>query len=386
MRELYDKIVGEISSLHHLPGLRDLVHWANALWDYFLHLGSDEQAFAIISGTIFLFTVVSILMGLRAVLIHLGRQRLDRRKSRLEATWTETLMDVLTGEREVSVLWRLVKSQDRLYFIDFLSAYARRVTGKELEIIEDAARPWLRAIRRRIKSRDPARRARALRTMADLTPQRSSKLLVDALDDPSDLVSMVAARTLIRFGESSHLPLILNRLNRYSIWSEQYTASMLASAGSSATFFLRVHMNQPRTSEQDRAIILRALAMIGDSLSIPLAEKELRTSKNLSTQIVALDMIGELGTSDQAPLVRQKVPLADENVLAHALLTLGQIGDDSDIPLVAEYLDHPSPWVALRAAIGLVNLGAEERLEAFIAAASPNAVFAQQALAEGVIG
>ncbi|MCB2198828.1 HEAT repeat domain-containing protein [bacterium] len=386
MSGLWSKLSGAVAGVRDIPALHDILLWFESLWQRFLQLGSGDQAFAIIIIAILVFTFLSLLFGLRALLIHLRRQQISRRTARLEEKWTQTLLDVLTGEREVKSIWRMVQSRDRHYFIDFLAAYARRVTGHERELIEDAARPWLRFVRRQIKSRDPAKRARALRTLADLTPHRTARLLLEALNDPSDLVSMVAARTLIRIGDSAHLPLILNRLKRYDIWSEQYTASMLASAGIGAAFFLRVYLNQASTGERERAIVLRALAMIGDSLALPIAETALRSSSSLSTQIVALDMIGELGTAEQAPLVRQHVRFAEESVLAHALLALGQIGDESDIPLLEAHLSHPSTWVALRAAIGLVKLGAEKTLHEFVASGSPNTVFAQQALAEEVYG
>ena len=386
MNGLLDILNRTLQNVLDLPVLRHPLEWFDTVWRHFLRLGEDEQAFAIISIAILLFTLLSILFALRAVLIHLSRQRTQYRLERLQEEWTQNLLDVLYGDVGVKVLWRKVRPRDRLYYIDFLAAYARRVTGKERTQIEASARPYLRLIRRRTRSSDPARRARALRTLADLTPQRSPKLLVKALDDPSDLVSMVAARTLIRIGDSSHLPLILNRINRYEIWSEWYAASMLASAGSGATFYLRVFLNQKLANPRTQAIVLRALGMIGDSGALPHAEAALQSATNKSLQIIALDLIGELGSGDQAQPVRKAVEQGDDDVRAHALRALGQVGDSSDVPLLVKHLSHPSPWVALRAASSLVKLGAHAALENFIESGTPNAVYAQQALAEEVYG
>ena len=90
-----------------------------------------------------------------------------------------------------------------------------------------------------------------------------------------------------------------------------------------------------------------------------------------------------MGDPGHAPVVRALCDDPDEVIRIHAVSALAAISlQPSDAALVEYALDDPSPWVALRAAHGLVDSGRVQSLRAIAASDSPRSAVAKQALAE----
>jgi HEAT repeat protein len=221
-----------------------------------------------------------------------------------------------------------------------------------------------------------------VRTLADLAPRRHRDLLFAALDDPSPLVSMIGARTLVKMGSAEAVDAVLDRLHRYAAWSDNYLASMFVSAGSAALEPLRKRLASGELPDRSTAVALRTLRLLGDPTAVSPALAALGENASVSTRVAALGVLAKLGSGEHAAAARQAARAPEDAVRSHALSALGRLGGGADVPLLLEGLRNSSPWVARHAADGLVHLGAFDELARFAESGHENALHARQALAE----
>jgi hypothetical protein len=74
---------------------------------------------------------------------------------------------------------------------------------------------------------------------------RYASTVVAALDDPSPLVAMVAARSLAQEESTEYAHAVLKRLHRFGGWNRRFLASMLASMGPRVADTLREGCGTP---------------------------------------------------------------------------------------------------------------------------------------------
>src|SRR5262249_23532929 len=151
----------------------------------------------------------------------------ERRKK----LWEPILLRILAGEATDDELERAVGPADRLYFVDYLLQFARRLSGDEHATLERLAAPYLPGIAAPGSRPDPEFRARAIQTLAALGLDRFGQIVVAALDDPSELVAFVAARSLARPRAARFGPEVLAKLGRFHHWRPSFLASMVAQFG-----------------------------------------------------------------------------------------------------------------------------------------------------------
>lgn len=322
---------------------------------------ASPEVLGAVVGAIGVLIALAILLALAALALRLRNEARARRWATLEAKWTPVILNVLGGD-DPTTLTRLVGPDEGRAFVGFVSAFTQRVRGRELEILRELVAPYLELIEEDLTERRAERRARAVRTLAELGMAEHEESLVRALDDPSDLVAMVAARRLFSVGKERHFLSVLNRLSRFTLWSPRFLAGMLASGGSTAIAPLRGILINPRSGTAENVAALAALRLLNDPGAANLAQGLLSLNPERDIRVACLRLIRSLGHSEHADSVRAELKAEDAPTRQAAVETLGAIGGPEDIDVILEYLDDPSPWVRMGAARALDSLGGRSRL------------------------
>lgn len=334
------------------------------------------------AGVLVLFAVAGGL-ALAAVLLRARNERRRRRWERLERRWEEPVLAVVAGVARPGSFWRLVARTDRLDCVNFLLRFTRRLAGAERRIIEDLAAPYLDLVAARLGHREPERRARAVQTLSLLGRRRYARALVRALDDPSPLVAMVAARALARRESPDFAAAILDRLHRFETWRPSFLASMLASVGPALAPALMAALADRDRNPRARCVAADALRELHDPAAADVAARVLDDARDRDLQAAVLALLADVGRDEHLPVIRRYLASPEAIVRARAASALGHIGAPEDTESLAGALNDPSPWVALRAAEALRESGAEDALARIVAAGGPRAELAGAVLVAG---
>ena len=341
----------------------------------------DKLLFGLAIGIIFL-AIAAFAFAFYAVNRRLRNIRTSQYWARLEQEWEPAILGVLSREDPEQVMWDRVRDEDELYFIDFLLRYARRVGGDERVVLAQLARPYLPKIHSRGRTGDAERRARSVQTLSVLGINDYIDEIIAALDDPSPLVAMTAARALMRREHPEYAPEVLRRLHRFTTWSSHYLASMLSAVGPQIAADVRRLFLNPDADTHSRSIAAEALAELNDLASAEAAVQVIENEDDHDLVGAALRLLGRIGLPTHLDRVRQLCRSRDFVIRIHALTALGQLGHAEDIPVLREALDDQSPWVARHAADGIRNLGGTEVLRQIAESDHPRSGLAREMLAE----
>jgi len=348
------------------------------LWQFYF--ASPGLSLLIVGNLVFVIGALALALGALAL-----RARNDRKAqhwAELERRWEAKTVEVVTQEARPDRLWALVRSGEELRFVDFLLRFARRLTGTERSRVEELAAPYLDRIVPQLSSRSPERRARAIQTIATLSRRRYADRVLRALDDPSPLVAMVAARSLARRGSPKFAAAILRRLHRFGHWRPSFLASMLASIGPAVTPALRSALPDRSVPPATRAVAADALREVNDDGAADVAADVLGDATDRELLIAILGLLAHVGRADQVEAIRRHVSTPDPVVRSRVMTALGRIGAPEDMATLLGALDDPSPWVALRAAEALYEAN-DPGLATFATSDHPRAPLARQILAGG---
>jgi HEAT repeat protein len=337
-------------------------------------------------GLVFLLVGLTLSFMAYALVLHMRAKRVEARKRALQERWRNHLLAAGTGEGLPNGSGQdplpPVAERDRILLLDLITEYARAVDGPERKAVVALAAPHLEALDPLLDEDDPYERAYALDLLGELGYDQARERLARGLDDPSGLVAMVAARAFARQGDPEYVPLILARLHAFQNWSPGYLASLLAGFGSDASPALRTLATDPYTAPRLRAVAFQALRELNDTESVPRAVRMLPEEGDPEVQAEMIRLVGELGSPEQLASVRAYAASPAPFVRAAAIRAISSLSDrrTSDLETVARGLDDPSPWVALQAAHGLVDLGRRDELEHLAESRSPRAELAAEVL------
>jgi HEAT repeat protein len=346
------------------------------IWEFYLR---EPTLTLLIVGNL-VFAAAALLLALSAVLLRLSNDRKARRWGALEARWEPTCLDVVVGLEPPERAWALVAPGDRMFFLNFLLRFAKRVSGPERRIVDDLAEPYLDLVVRQLRYRAPERRARAVQTLSRLGRRRYAARLLQALDDPSPLVAMVAARALARRESPDFAGAILQRLHRFDQWRPSFIASMLAAMGPAVAPTLRLALTDEHFTSRARGVAADALRELHDYEAADGAAAMLRRTKERDLIAATLNLLAHVGRAEHLPAIRNHVDAPDPIVRARAIAALGMIGAPEDVPRIVEAFYDPSPWVALRAAEALRDTHATAALTALARPGAPRAELARSQL------
>jgi hypothetical protein len=344
--------------------------------------GLGEQLLLFLAISIGALFLCALVFASIVIVLRIRNQRNAERWQALEARWEVAIFDVIAGDAAPERLWNLVGPDERLYCVDYILQFARRVTGEERRRLAALAHPFLPTVAERVRHRDPQRRARAVQTLGELGLATYADEVILALDDASPLVAMVAARALSREEHASHLGPVLSHLHRLTDWSPSFLAAMLSFVGPSAAPALRSELADARRPPKVRAVIARALMNLNDYDAANMAARILEEEKDRELVTSALRLLAAIGREEHLPLVRIAAMSSDFVVRAQAATALGNLGQREDMTFLRDACEDESQWVALRAARALRDAGEVERLTELAESDRPQAVLAMQVLSE----
>jgi HEAT repeat protein len=295
-----------------------------------------------------------------AVLFLRGRSNFRaRRFGRIEAEWEPVIIAVIGGSGDPSTPEDMDEAR---HVLEIAGRFARRLRGPDRKRIEEFCASFVEVLRPDLSARSAERRAAAVELISVLALERYVDEIVNALDDKSPRVSLVAARALSNPDHPEFAAAVLGRLHRYTTWSSSLISSMLAQIGSGALEDLRRYLGDLGKPSAARAVVAGALRLLADPLSAELAADVLDTG-DPELAVASLRLIGVVGGPAQADAVRKLIDHPVFFVRSATASVLGRIGDDSDVPFISAMVHDESPWVALGSAGALLKLGRRETLE-----------------------
>lgn len=343
-----------------------------------------EQGFALLAIAIAILSAVSFSFALVALVLRVVNDRSTERLTGLTDVWEPAMLEVLAGSAGPQILSALVRDRDRHDFLGFLSGYARRLRGEERDRVRALAAPYLAGLSSEAIEGSPEQRGIAVQALAHMGMPEYAGTVARALDDESPIVAMIAARGLFRPGQERYFPNVLRRLNRFTLWSRSYLASMLAGGGPLTAPLLRKILAERSEEPLARAVVADALRGLNDLPSVAITVEILRDEDPDDRELVTscIRLIRHLGHREHLDSVMRFVTASDPVVRAAAVGTVGALGTKEDVPILQSLLDDEAYWVSLQAARGLMAMGEVALLERLAASTGPWAVLARQVLSE----
>ena len=149
--------------------------------------------------------------------------------------------------------------------------------------VQRFAAPLLDVTTPDLEARRPETRARALQIVSCLGGSAYEPAIVAFLDDPSSLVSVVAARALCQPNRAQWIERCWIDWAGTESWSPALTASMLANVGTGAAPAMREYLGDDRRPAFARAAVARSLTLLKDAESADVAAAQL-TNDGLGTR------------------------------------------------------------------------------------------------------
>ncbi|MFQ5538582.1 MAG: HEAT repeat domain-containing protein [Gemmatimonadota bacterium] len=358
-----------------MPGLPSLLEEA----------GVRDAALVVIAYLVGVLLLLSFAFAVYTFWLRFRHRARDARWNRLREGWETPVLEVLDDPGGIPALQASIPREMRLYFVRFVVEFARRVRGPELDTLRRLALPFLEPLVRRTLSGDVEVRTRAVQTLGTLGLPRYADVVVEAMDDPSPLVAMVAVRALARPEYAEFTEPVLKRLYRFHSWSRGFLSAMLAGIGSEGVPHLRKALADGEEEPWVRAVVADALAVLGDPGSGDIAAGVVEIEEDEDLLAAALRLLAVVGRPEHIDVVRVRCASPIPHVRSHALKALGVLGREEDVPRLLGAVADPSPWVALRAAEGILAAGAHPLLRDLAESDHPRALLAAQVLAEAEI-
>lgn len=340
---------------------------------------SEWVLLGIMFASLLLFLLALILAGV-TVGLRVRNDRKQRRWARLEALWEGQLLEVMAGARSPDAFLATVANREALFFVGFLLRYARRVRGEDHERLAQLARPFLPQVADQVFRGNPERRARAVHTLAEFYLPKYLRVILAALDDPSPLVAMVAARALARKEHADQAPAILSQLHRFELWSPAWMASMLEAMGAVVAPPLRYFLADPKRSIRVRVLAAETLVRLNDLPSADVAVDVLKAEAHTDLSASCLRILHAVGRSDHLVFIRRLCDSPDPVTRAGAVSVLGRIGQEEDLPRLRQAFEDPFVWTAIHAAEALVEAGQIKALTRMAQSSHPRSLLAREAL------
>jgi HEAT repeat protein len=197
------------------------------------------------------------------------------------------------------------------------------------------------------------------------------------------MVAMVAASALARGDTPEYAGAVLDRLDRFAHWRQDFLVAMVASMGESAGPALRAKLADSSASTKARAVAADALAMVSDPLAADLAWTAMQTSDGVELRAASLRVLGSVGRAKHLDAVRACLTSPELGVRLAAVRALGHFGLDSDLASLEEAAKNDSsPWVAIAGARALKAAGGQAALEALAGSDHPRAALGLQVMSE----
>lgn len=350
--------------------------------DTFLRLSATDRLLAAIGGGTVALLLLAVLLVLLTAALRLRNLRRERSRARLENLWNPLLLGALSGEVPPERVWAAVPAAQTLFFVEYLLRYITRFVGVERERVRLLAEPFLHGVARQLQSGNPEVRARAVQSLVRLGFEAHRDVVLATLDDPSDTVAMVAARSLATREHSDLAPALLRRLHRFRYWEPGYLASLFVGMGSDVVPALRAILADDRADLLARRVAADALFELDDIGAAATAERVAWTVDDDELAGACLHLLSRVGDPRQAEVCRRSLETKSAIRRLRAAQALGSIGSDEDLMRLTAALADPFPWVRLAAARAIVDLAGPQALSAVTADDPDRRLIAREVLSQ----
>lgn len=343
---------------------------------------SKELSYSVVVG-IFIFMIL-FAFGLAALTLWTRWRREGVRRERMALTsrWDAYMFEILAGRVVPEDITRLISRRHQAWFLDHVAQYAVILRGRQRDLLESLAQPFLPWARIRLNHRDAAVRAHAFSLMSTLGAPRERLSLLRFLSDSSTLVAMLCARYFIHSPLSTDREAVMTRLERFSEWNRYTLIALLVTGGPLLAPLLRPILTDSRRSTWVRVAAAEALTVIKDTLGAEEARAVCREIVPPDLTVAAIRLLGVSASRMDLPLFRSAVTHGHPLVRAAGLDALSRMESSYDLPVFILALNDGSPWVVVHALQGLKRLGRIDLLQEAASAGQPAQVFAQQMLQE----
>jgi HEAT repeat protein len=345
-------------------------------------LSVTDSGLIVLAAVILGLLVIAVAFSVYALALRLRHERREKLKARLTERWESPVLAAIADPDKVPEVHALVRPEHRLDFVDFVLGYARRVRGGERETLRKLVEPYLEEVAGRTDDSRSEVRTRAVQTLGTLGLPRYSEEVLEGLDDPSPLVSMVAARYLARPEYPQYAGSIMKHLHRFGGWNRRFLASMLATMGPEVSPVLRDGLVDAEQPAWLRVVYAEGLRMQADPRAADVAAEALAGVEDRDLAASLLRLLAEVGRPEHVDVARALCDADDEIIRAQALHALGVLGGTPELPLLFAGMEDPSAWAALHAARGVRHAGGAEMLEEIARSDGEQARLAGQVLFE----
>lgn len=348
----------------------------------FFQLAADDALFRATSVAAAGLLLVTGLVAVIATLLHVRSDLRKRRHNQVDKEWSPVIKAALAGRVDPAAAVANIDADDRGHFLRLLLRSARQGTDRETNILKQMAAPFLEDVRKGRPTEAPEAQAIRMQLLGWLGDERDVPQLVEALEDPSPLVAVVAMRALIRRRQTEAIERVVANLDRFKFWNMRTIASMLAEFGAPIGPSLRTCLSSSNSDMRVRLIALTTLEELGGETAAQTAVELLTTTRERPLVTGSLRILEAAGDRRHLALLREMTRSDDEIVRLRAYAALSAIDAKSEIETLQAALDDRNTWVAMRAAQALVRAGRTEALERTAQGSSARAELAKQVLAE----
>ncbi len=312
-----------------------------------------------------LLAVIGALLALNVmfasvvILLRVRSNHRAKRFRRIESRWEPVIIQVIGDGDDVVPR---VPGHEVRHVLEIAGRFARRLRGPDRERVQGFSAPLVGLLLPDLTAHSAEKRAATVELLSVLALDKHGSRIVAALDDPSARVSLVAARALSSPDHPQYTAAVLDRLHRYSNWSPSLMSSMLAQVGPGALVDLRRYLADAARPTQGRAVVAGALRLLRDPEGAPIAAGAL-DSEDPELVVACLRLIDVVGSIEQANSVRPLLGHSAFFVRAESATVISHIGGPCDVDAVARMVHEDLPWVAIRSARALLELGQRETLE-----------------------
>jgi len=282
-------------------------------------------------------------------------RRTRRRREALERRWR--------GPLEALVLHGRIppppSAAERVVVRDMLLTYLGFLRGGEAETIiaylEDAG--FVEEAVTRLRGNHIWDRAEAAEFLGRARSRKGVPALVAALDDDSEDVRTVAARSLAGIRDSATVQALATTLGRPSRWTVSMVAEDLMEMGPEAVPALLDMLASDTHATAVAAV--KILGEIRDPRATVFIVILLRESENVNMRAQAAAALGKLGGPEARAALETALQDPGWQVRSQAAKALGRLAAPGTAPLLARAIFDSSWWVRVNCAEALAELGDE---------------------------
>lgn len=313
-----------------------------------MHVDS-QIAFAIWVGVS--VTVAALLLLLAVLVLRQVAQRRERNHRRAVAFWQQVLE---TAMQEPPTRSPALPAQDMTGFVDVWNELHDAPGG--------ADNPGLRAVAEQVELAPKLERmlergsfhdrVMAIIALGYLRSEASFAKLVALIDDASPIISISAARALMRISPERAVQQVVPQIVERQDWVDGGIAQMLDEAGAQVVKG-ELGAAALRANDDVAPRLVRFLAGVSAEAAAPVISRILAEPHDEHLVSTCLQVM-----SDTADLDKVRPLLAHErwHVRMHASAAIGRLGSEGDAPVLMPLLADAQWWVRYRTAQALQHL------------------------------